>query len=173
MYSNNQIVYGRLRLAFGSITFNIATIAATLFIFGLWDFLLKKYTAYLIVYQLCGCAGGSNILLMTISGISRGRTNPHSSVTDTNVNPKKPDNSFNRLGASIKSLSLHKSERSRKIRPEIILSSLDNGDFSKRLSLPSNRNVLLTRTPYVDSTNPTNDTLDDSRTQKNLLEIHS
>mmetsp|Transcript_13058 Transcript_13058/g.12655 ORF Transcript_13058/g.12655 Transcript_13058/m.12655 type:complete len:354 (+) Transcript_13058:239-1300(+) len=63
-----KIVYKRLKLAYYLIANNSATVAFTYFVFGFYDFLLKK-TTYLFVYQLCSCALGSIILILTISGI--------------------------------------------------------------------------------------------------------
>jgi hypothetical protein len=64
-----KVVYKRLKLAYYLIANNSATVAFTYFVFGFYDFLLKK-TTYLFVYQLCSCALGSIILILTISGIS-------------------------------------------------------------------------------------------------------
>jgi hypothetical protein len=64
-----RIVYKRLNLAYGLIANNAFTVAFSSFIFGCWDFLLKK-SLYVFVYQICGCALGTIVLIITISGIS-------------------------------------------------------------------------------------------------------
>jgi len=65
-----RTVYKRILLAYGVIAKVSFTVAFAYFIFGFWDFLLRK-TIYIIVYNICGCAIGSTILILTISKITR------------------------------------------------------------------------------------------------------